>query len=352
MNLTIKNLLIVVLLTLGSATAITAADKSYCKKLAEMLCGKRSKEKEDPTQDIAYHQVKQKPTTQCFTYDKIHVAIAEDINQRPHMEDRHLIYTINPETDDKEQEVICAVFDGHGGSKTVDYVQQNFSQQFAKYKGIEPYTAFQATLQKIDHDLKAPQLQISGTTAVIAHIKNDQATIANVGDSRAILIRDNKVIAETSDHSLKNSKEIEKIEKAGGRIYKAVNGGMYVGSIFNAIAMSRSLGDWDVKKHATGCGVVATPDIYTWPLQKNDLLVLASDGIWDDIPNESVAKLIALTRQKNKQVNVTDLIKRAAETLNDVAQKAGAEDNITTMIIHFDGSAKDDQPLLNIHIDN
>jgi len=336
MNFNKNNLLTLVLITLGSATALTAADKSYCKKLAEMLCGKKSKEKVDPAQDSAYLLVKQKPLTQYSAYDKVHIAVAENINQRPYMEDRCFIYAVKPETANEKKELVCAVFDGHGGSEAVDYVQQNFSEQFAKHKGIEPHEALMQALQKIDHDLKAPQFQESGTTAIIAHIKNAQATIANVGDSRAILIRDNKVIYETTDHSLDDPREIKKIKEAGGSIiYK--NGGAYVGDIifYGAINMSRTLGNWNIRKRPIGRGITAKPDIHTEKMLQNDILVLASDGIWDVLPCDTVAAIIATVRKKNKLAGTAGFIKEAAEQLNLEAQKRGATDNTTAMILHF-----------------
>ncbi|MCS5464812.1 hypothetical protein NWO25_09500 [Enterococcus lactis] len=49
-----------------------------------------------------------------------------------------------------------------------------------------------------------PEYNGMGTTIVAAALSDDWFTIANVGDSRAYLIREDKIMQLTEDHSLVN----------------------------------------------------------------------------------------------------------------------------------------------------
>ena len=54
------------------------------------------------------------------------------------------------------------------------------------------------------------------------------------------------------------------------------------------LAMSRSLGDYV----AQSVGVTPEPEILEYEISQDDLfLILASDGIWEFMPNEEVAKI-------------------------------------------------------------
>lgn len=54
------------------------------------------------------------------------------------------------------------------------------------------------------------------------------------------------------------------------------------------LAMSRSLGDYV----AQSVGVIPDPEILEYEITPDDLfLVIASDGVWEFMPNEEVAKI-------------------------------------------------------------
>ena len=54
--------------------------------------------------------------------------------------------------------------------------------------------------------------------------------------------------------------------------------------------MSRSIGDFN----AQSIGVISTPDVFSHQMQKEDLFViLASDGLWDWLPNDRVVSLVS-----------------------------------------------------------
>lgn len=68
----------------------------------------------------------------------------------------------------------------------------------------------------------------SGSTAVLAMIKNKKLYVANAGDSRCILSRGGKAIDMSVDHKPEDEVEKNRIEAAGGKVTEEgrVNGGL------------------------------------------------------------------------------------------------------------------------------
>lgn len=142
--------------------------------------------------------------------------------------------------------------------------------------------------------------EFSGTTAVLASVIGDVLTVANVGDSRIICVGRGgstyKVESVSFDHKPDDPPEKARITRAGGRVFAVqyddgVDGParVWLGHMdIPGLAMSRSLGD----TIAHTAGVSSEPDVYTRKLTKDDhFLVLATDGLWEFITNEEVAKM-------------------------------------------------------------
>lgn len=103
------------------------------------------------------------------------------------------------------------------------------------------------------------QSNVAGTTALIAIISGTKLTVANVGDSRAVMC-DSKgnVIPLSYDHKPQQMREHKRIQEAGGFI--AFKGVWRVAGI---LATSRALGDYPLKDKNL---VIADPDILTFDL--------------------------------------------------------------------------------------
>ncbi len=143
-----------------------------------------------------------------------------------------------------------------------------------------------------------------GSTVTAALIQNEQAYIANVGDSRTYLLRGNKLTPITRDHSLVarlvESKQIEPED-------------VYTHPQRNLIYRSLGAGHKNVEV-----------DVFLEILQPGDKLLLCSDGLWEMIRHQDL--LNALSEQSSPQVICDKLIKLANEN--------GGEDNITAIVIH------------------
>jgi PPM family protein phosphatase len=142
-----------------------------------------------------------------------------------------------------------------------------------------------------------------GSTVTAALVQNDQAYIANVGDSRTYLLRDNQLTALTQDHSLV-AKLVESKQIAPEDIYTHPQR--------NLIYRSLGAGHRNVEV-----------DIFHETLHPGDKLLLCSDGLWEMVHHRDLENL--LKEQSNPQVICDKLIALANEN--------GGEDNITAIVV-------------------
>ena len=177
---------------------------------------------------------------------------------------------------------------------------------------------------KTDEEMNNRSFDItfSGSTAVTIILEGNRLICANVGDSRAVLasykspkdiksiqlpeeinlLPDNEKIwlalPLSRDHKPDDEDEAKRILELNGRIepFKEADGESVGPSrvwlkdqSIPGLAMSRSLGD----KVASQVGVVSDPEIYEMTLGSDDkFLVIASDGIWEFLPNDQIVEMI------------------------------------------------------------
>ncbi|CAK0795509.1 unnamed protein product, partial [Prorocentrum cordatum] len=99
--------------------------------------------------------------------------------------------------------------------------------------GSSLLAALEAALPSVDAKLRAGKLNAGrvlplslhpfagcGSTACVAAVDlvRREVVVANIGDSRAILIRNGKAIALSQDHKPEDKKERFRIQAAGGRV--------------------------------------------------------------------------------------------------------------------------------------
>ena len=191
---------------------------------------------------------------------------------RPYMEDGHKI--IDSFMGDPNQGYF-AVFDGHGGKDSVTYCKQKFHEELIKnlqnpLNSVE--SALIDTFDVIDEQLYMCGHNQVGTTATICLVRNENRQrvlyTANVGDSAAVLVSDDKVEQLSYDHKATDKSEMLRVHNSGGSIFR--------GRLKGTLALTRSLGDHSLKT----CGLIAEPSIIKTVLNpSNHTLVIASDGI-------------------------------------------------------------------------
>ncbi|XP_044464530.1 probable protein phosphatase 2C 33 isoform X2 [Mangifera indica] len=163
--------------------------------------------------------------------------------------------------------------------------------------------AFLKAFKVMDKELKhGPHLDCycSGTTAVTLVMQGHHLVIGNVGDSRAVLStrdKDNSRIAVqlTVDQKPNLPKEAERIMLCKGRVFALPNE-PEVTRIWQpnvdspGLAMARSFGDFCLKDY----GLISIPEIsYLHLTEKDEFIVLATDGVWDVLSNKQVVDIVA-----------------------------------------------------------
>ncbi|CAL5028729.1 unnamed protein product [Urochloa decumbens] len=151
-----------------------------------------------------------------------------------------------------------------------------------------------------------------GSTAVVALLVRGTVVVANCGDSRAVLCRGLAGVPPiplSYDHKPNRPDELARIHAVGGQVmYKRVRG---------VLAMTRALGDRKLRPE-----VIAEPEITITERTANDqCLILASDGMWDVISNETACHV---ARQCLEYGNSPPVDPRAANSSTAAAAMAAA----------------------------
>lgn len=171
-----------------------------------------------------------------------------------------------------------------------------------------------------------------GSTAVVALVGGTKYCIANCGDSRAVLYRGGKAMQLTDDHKPEREDEAERVEKAGGQVLYW-NGHRVMG----VLAMSRAIGDHMLRPY-----VIPEPEVTIVSRHAEDeLLLLASDGLWDVMNNQEASSLAArcLKRAQERGASRKAAARIAASVLTRAAMDRGSKDNITVVIVDLQGMA-------------
>lgn len=151
-----------------------------------------------------------------------------------------------------------------------------------------------------------PETKGMGTTLVVLVVDGDQAHLAHVGDSRAYLYRDGRLVRLTRDHTVVQQ-EID-----AGRLTPE---------------LARLLPHKHILTQSVGYHGPVEPDTTTRWVEPGDIFVLCSDGMTDPMDDDAIRNIIADTP--------FDLL---ANVLVDEAIKAGTEDNVTVVVV----GARDD----------
>ncbi|KAG0519709.1 hypothetical protein BDA96_08G009500 [Sorghum bicolor] len=217
-------------------------------------------------------------------------------------------------------------FDKSDSSSSSDDTSDE-SQLLSTWKNI-----FVKAFEQVDEELRQHSgidCICSGTTAVAAVRQGDHLIVANLGDSRAVLCtRDSKdrliPVQLTTDLKPDLPSELARILSCKGRVF-AMDDEPDVPRMWlpdqdaPGLAMARAFGDFCLKNH----GLICTPEVYCRKLsEKDEFLVLATDGIWDVLSNKEVVKLVSSSTDPSK----------AARQLIDRAVRAWRRKYPTSMV--------------------
>jgi len=265
----------------------------------------------------SYH-AKALPRIDRERYSGPNYAVCRRRGRRRYMEDTHCAM---PELVKERKIGFFGVFDGHGGTRCADYSAKNLAKLVSQDIDQTPRSLFQGAFKKLDEQflsLARSKRWNDGSTVVAALIRNRTLTIANAGDSKAVLSAERKAVVMSREHNPGLSEEKSRIEKKGGAVIFCRQWRVQA-----VLSISRAIGNQKMKEFVT-----SQPDVTTRILRPgDDFLILGTDGLWDYV-GEQEAVEIACERLKHG-LRLED----TAQVLTDLAFNRGSSDNITALIV-------------------
>lgn len=141
-----------------------------------------------------------------------------------------------------------------------------------------------------------------GTTVTAIALASGYWVLTHIGDSRAYLLRDGKLIRMTSDHSyVQHLIDTGRISEVEARNHPQRN------------VVMRVLGDFDIDPH---------PDIAIRAAHSSDRWLLCSDGLCGVLEDSTIEESLSTISDQ----------KECAQQLVSMALKAGSTDNVTAVI--------------------
>ena len=153
-----------------------------------------------------------------------------------------------------------------------------------------------------------------GTTSTIAALMDSRLFVAQVGDSRAYILRGDKFTQVSRDQSLVNQLiEAGQLTEEEAETFEHNN----------------------IILQALGTAETVQVDLTYVDLCKGDRLLVCSDGLSGMVRGEEMREVLLSTRDSLE----------ACKELTDRANRAGGHDNITVIVAEFDGtSLRDPEP--------
>lgn len=217
----------------------------------------------------------------------------------------------------EEDGVLMLVADGMGGAaagevasemaaETLPVVLKELPKEMNAKQRLE--NAVHMANQRIyEHAQGNPEMRGMGTTVTAAYVQNSNVHIAQVGDSRAYLLRGDTIKQLTKDQSLAQYLvDIGQISQEKMRLVPQ-------NVILQALGTEKSIN-------------VAVSNVQ---LCKDDVLLLCSDGLSNKVSDEDMIEIISSN----------STLKDAVEELINLANERGGEDNITVVLARFNGNA-------------
>ncbi len=212
--------------------------------------------------------------------------------------------------------LLCVVCDGMGGAKSGNVASSLATEVFVEEirrswtPNMEADRIDQmlrsavklANFTVFDQSAQIEEFSGMGTTLVAALVREDRATIVNVGDSRVYGINRNGIQQLTKDHSL-----VQLMVDRGDLTSEA----------------AKSYPGKNLITRAVGTEPMVMCDIYHQEVNRGDYLLLCSDGLSNVMDDQEI--LFEVVHGVNKQ--------RCCQRLLAIAKNRGAPDNVTSVLV-------------------
>lgn len=195
----------------------------------------------------------------------------------------------------------------HGGIAS-SIALETFFETFYEADGASPLQKFKVGIQNANLSVyqKAQQLNSGrmGTTLTTVNIVGHNMYVGHIGDSRAYLIRNNKISCLTNDHTR-------------------------VGELVRMKILSpdkvRTHNQRSVLDKCLGVSLFVQPDIFKVSVAENDIILLCTDGVWSVIEDNEFAQL---------SQDINDPEKLAMKIFN-LAMERDSDDNLSIVAIYL-----------------
>lgn len=233
------------------------------------------------------------------------ISFATDVGKVRETNEDHLF------TDEKLGLFIVA--DGMGGHQAGEVASETAVKVISNFirvnigRGLSIPTLIEESIFTANEDILKKAIRDSsldgmGTTVVLALLNEGSVHIANVGDSRAYLIRGSTIEQLTKDHSLVGDLVRKgQITKEEARVHPKRN----------------------ILTMALGIEGVIELDIAPIDFQKGDYILLCSDGLTDMLTDEEIRDIVLSSKD----------IEGPCKNLVASANEKGGRDNITLISI-------------------
>lgn len=219
-------------------------------------------------------------------------------------------------------DILAIIADGMGGHQAGDVASQmavsimqehwNEHNEFNSPEEVEEWLV--KILKHVntaiyDQALSHDEYAGMGTTIVVTISTNEFVTIAHIGDSRCYLYNESGFQQMTEDHSL---------------VSELVRSGQI--SPEDAVHHPRK----NIVLKALGTEESVSADVQSLSWEQGNKILLCSDGLTDKVSNDELGEY----------VKSTNSLKDTAQTLIDLANERGGEDNISLIIISHEAAEK------------
>lgn len=248
------------------------------------------------------------------------------------MEDRHNIRAFLCQEEDEGCSVsLLAVYDGHGGPEVASLCARVLPDilharlRAVDFKDWRTWRAVIAdSIAELDarcvSEIRADDVGSTLCMCLFSYALGKVVT-ANLGDSRMVLLTDarTRVAALTVDHGSSCPREQERIAAQGGFVFPDEFG---TPRVMGCLNLTRSVGDRHLRPF-----VSQQPDIAEYDLRRDDIILVASDGLWDVTDALEVRRAASFVAKK---------IENLPRLLTQNAMAKGSTDNITVAMAWHD----------------
>ena len=247
----------------------------------------------------------------------------------------------------EQEQFLLGVCDGHGtfGHLVSEYITKTLPIYLQDISDESIISSFISTNNSLINNSKI-DCSLSGSTCTTLIINLEKIICANLGDSRAVLAKQENgmytAINLSKDHKPSDPNEMKRILIKGGRIKPFFDEELkkYLGpervwlknSDIPGLAMTRSIGD----HLAHSVGVISEPELIKYEFCGNEkFIVLASDGIWEYIDSDECINIVK-DYYENDMDAIGALNSLVKEAFNRWKSMEESIDDITAIVIFFE----------------